>query len=127
MTFTLNNDSFICFHKIHLQVRFSFLFKSWESALMFKKSFESSLCIHNTFLHGLTAYFFDPLIFWIIWNVLIIQPFGKVHSGYESFFFLVYFLIMRKIEVIDKSACTNCAVNYLCLFWSWVNFRFVTL
>ena len=58
---------------------------------------------------------------------LIVEPYSKLATAHKFFATFMKFLIMSKIEVIDKSASTYCFTNLDSLLLCWIYFRFEAL
>ena len=60
-------------------------------------------------------------------KILIVKPYSKLAAAHKLFATFMKLLIMSKIEVIDKSASTNCFTNPDFLLLCWIYFRFEAL
>ena len=58
---------------------------------------------------------------------LIVEPYSKLAAAHKLFATFMKFLIMSKIEVIDKSASTYCFTNPDFLLLCWIYFRLEAL
>ena len=61
------------------------------------------------------------------WKILIVKPYSKLAAAHKLLASFIKLLIMSKIEVIDKSASTNCFTNPDFLLLCWIYFRFEAL
>ena len=60
-------------------------------------------------------------------KILIVEPYSKLTAAHKLSATFMKFLIMSKIEVIDKSASTYCFTNPDFLPLCWIYFRLETL
>ena len=67
--------------------------------------------------------FLDPGIFWMARKILIVEPYSKLTAAHKLSATFMKFLIMSKIEVIDKSASTYCFTSLYFLLLCWIYFR----
>ena len=58
---------------------------------------------------------------------LIVEPYSKLAAAHKLFATFMKFLIMSKIEIIDKSASTYCFTNPDFLPLCWIYFRLEAL
>ena len=63
----------------------------------------------------------------MVWKILIVKPDSKLVTAHKLFPIFMKFLIMSKIEVIDKSTSTCCFMNSDFLFLCRIYFRFEAL
>ena len=61
------------------------------------------------------------------WKILIVEPYSELAAAHKLFDTFIKFLIMSKIEVIDKSASTYCFTNPDFLLFCWIYFRLEAL
>lgn len=122
MPFARNNCVAVRLHKVHLHVRLAFLLEFRKVLFPLEEVLESSVCVHDTLLHGFTANLLDPLEFRIVGDEFIIKPFGKLHARHEALFFFVHFFVVSKIKVIDKPAYADCTNYFLPLLGCWIDF-----
>ena len=69
----------------------------------------------------------NPGTFWIVRKILIVKPYSELTAAHKLFPIFMKFLIMSKIEVIDKSASTYCFTNPDFLLLCWIYFRLEAL
>ena len=60
-------------------------------------------------------------------KIFIVEPYSKLAAAHKLFATFMKFLIMSKIEVIDKSASTYCFTNPDFLLLCWIYFRLEAL
>ena len=60
-------------------------------------------------------------------KIFIVELYSKLAAAHKLFATFMKFLIMSKIEVIDKSASTYCFTNLDFLLLCWIYFRFEAL
>ena len=60
-------------------------------------------------------------------KILIVKPDSKFATTHKPFPIFVKFLIMSKIEVIDKSTSSYCFIDPDFLFFCRIDFRFEAL
>ena len=58
---------------------------------------------------------------------LIVEPYSELTAAHILFAAFIRFLIMSKIEVLDKSASTYCFTNLDFLLLCWIYFRLEAL
>ena len=124
MPFTADHRFCVCFYKVHFHIALILFLKFRETALVFKESFKSFVRVHNALLYGLAAGLFDPFIFLIIGDEVIVKPFGKIHARHKFLFFFINFFIMGKVKIINIPAGPDRPVDCLPLLLCRVNFRF---
>ena len=140
VSLALDNHFCICFHKVHFHIRFFFFLEIWKSMaapwgcvakwhgnkvailseMIFKKIFKRPFCIHNALFYRFTAYLFYPCIFWMLFQVYIVQPLWKFYARYKTFFLFIHFFVISQKKIIHKTTGAYGSLNDMFLFFGWV-------